>query len=780
MSNRPSLRLGWIVAGLCLAGLGAGTLRADETPRDPARNELVFGVFSYLGEERTRAKYQPLVDYLNGVLKEERLRLDVLPQTELDRRIAAGQVDLVTTNPTHFLVARKQQPLTGVVATLVESVNGKPLNELGGVILTSASRREINRLEDLRGKIIAVPGTDNMGGYRAQAYELHLAGLRLPKDVGELRTLVTHEAVVRAVLSGEADVGFVRDGVLERMEAEGALPPRALKIINAQYFPDFPHKVSTRLYPEWPVFALPQVSERSIRHVAAALFALEPDDPAAVAAGIYGYSIPADYLPVEEMARRLRLPPFDVAPDFTLEDALARWGWAGAALLAGLGVILTLSLKLALVLRREKGERARFERLLSTLGEGVYGTDSDGRCTFINAAGLELLGVRESEALGQDQHALFHHHRRDGRPYPMDECPIYLSSRDGQTRRVEEWFFRKDGRGFPVELVVSPLIEQGRLIGSVAVFQDISARKESERQSERLAQRNTLLLESAGDGIFGVDLNGRCIFVNPAALALLGYQREEVIGEDEHLLFHYRHEDGAIYSHESCPIFKTLRDGKVREDEDVFFRHDGAPVSVHLKVTPMVEFGERVGAVVVFQDITERKRMEQRLIELASTDELTGLPNRRHFVEALEREHARIRRFGKSAVLLMLDLDHFKRINDQYGHAAGDAVLVAFAETLRQHLRRTDLAGRLGGEEFAVLLPETEVEAACVLAERLREAVAGRAVEIEGIGAIGVTVSLGLARLGVLDARPEAALARADAALYRAKQGGRNRVELAQ
>jgi len=176
-------------------------------------------------------------------------------------------------------------------------------------------------------------------------------------------------------------------------------------------------------------------------------------------------------------------------------------------------------------------------------------------------------------------------------------------------------------------------------------------------------------------------------------------------------------------------------------------------------------------------DITERKRMEADLQELATTDSLTGLANRRHFLDRLDNELARLRRIGDQPVaVLMLDLDHFKRVNDIYGHATGDAVLRHFAALLRDEARKIDIGGRVGGEEFAIILPGADPAAARVFAERLRHKVAITPFVRDG-QSITVTVSIGIAAMNPTDASVDAALDRADEALYRAKQGGRNRVE---
>jgi diguanylate cyclase (GGDEF)-like protein len=168
----------------------------------------------------------------------------------------------------------------------------------------------------------------------------------------------------------------------------------------------------------------------------------------------------------------------------------------------------------------------------------------------------------------------------------------------------------------------------------------------------------------------------------------------------------------------------------------------------------------------------------EKVKALATTDELTGLPNRRAFMARLEDERARVQRYAPAPTsILMLDLDHFKQINDQHGHAAGDSVLRCFSATLSAQLRKVDLAGRIGGEEFAILLPDTDTQAASIFAERLRQIVAGTPVDHAGTP-ISYTVSIGIASLTAADEHAEDALVRADHTLYAAKQAGRNRTAI--
>lgn len=181
------------------------------------------------------------------------------------------------------------------------------------------------------------------------------------------------------------------------------------------------------------------------------------------------------------------------------------------------------------------------------------------------------------------------------------------------------------------------------------------------------------------------------------------------------------------------------------------------------------------GLVATFTDITELSEANARLEALATTDALTGLANRRHFLDVAERECQRSHRFEHPLSVLALDIDHFKQVNDTYGHAGGDEALRKIADDLRAGVRQLDVIGRLGGEEFCVLLPETSQRNALVLAERLRERVAASVAQTPS-GTVKLTVSIGVAGREREELDIQSALVRADDLLYEAKRAGRNRV----
>jgi diguanylate cyclase (GGDEF)-like protein len=179
----------------------------------------------------------------------------------------------------------------------------------------------------------------------------------------------------------------------------------------------------------------------------------------------------------------------------------------------------------------------------------------------------------------------------------------------------------------------------------------------------------------------------------------------------------------------------------------------------------------------MIRDITDRKQAEAELRLLATTDPLTGLANRRHLIDRAERELLRLQRFSNPFTLMTLDVDHFKRINDTYGHASGDRALCGLAATCIGLVREMDVVGRMGGEEFTIVLPETSGDEAMSVAERIRLGIADLRFDADPPDSeFGFTVSLGVAECRQDDVRIEQPLARADRALYEAKAAGRNRV----
>jgi diguanylate cyclase (GGDEF)-like protein len=206
---------------------------------------------------------------------------------------------------------------------------------------------------------------------------------------------------------------------------------------------------------------------------------------------------------------------------------------------------------------------------------------------------------------------------------------------------------------------------------------------------------------------------------------------------------------------------------------------DDAPVNIRLTSGATIQFRCKVlpdgGRLLSYGNVSDLIRQAETLERLAATDAMTGLANRRQFFKLAAIEWSRAERYKRPLALLMMDIDLFKSVNDTHGHAAGDEVIKAVAKALASHKRTSDIAARMGGEEFALLLPEATADAALAAAERLRKLVAGAAIVAEG-KRIAVTISIGASACAADTRTVEDLLNEADIALYAAKRGGRNRV----
>ncbi len=302
------------------------------------------------------------------------------------------------------------------------------------------------------------------------------------------------------------------------------------------------------------------------------------------------------------------------------------------------------------------------------------------------------------------------------------------------------------------------------------------------RLEEALKEREQFLEDvtaELAEGLFVLDRRGRVVFINPEAERLLGWTQKELADRDVHELIHDF--QGLGVPAPDCRAFKVLRSGETeRVEEDQFFHRDGHGFPVSYTAAPISRHGDITGVVVAFQDITERKRLNDKLKYLATHDAVTGLHNRSELERRVDEEVARALRYERSISVFMIDIDHFKRINDRHGHQAGDAALRQLAGFLQKETRQSDYVARYGGEEFIILLPETSLAKARELAERLCEEIAAHPFRLNDDTPITLNVSLGVANLPAHGHSDQVLIAAADQAMYRAKNQGRNRVCIAE
>ncbi|MDE1900661.1 MAG: diguanylate cyclase [Alphaproteobacteria bacterium] len=265
--------------------------------------------------------------------------------------------------------------------------------------------------------------------------------------------------------------------------------------------------------------------------------------------------------------------------------------------------------------------------------------------------------------------------------------------------------------------------------------------------------------------------DGQILFVNRKSCLLFQQSAGQLLRTRAFDLF--------VESADRDSVFRLLESVSDLRDIEVKMKTGQGRIFTAELAAITLDYDNTPAVLVALNDVSHRKEMEAELFRQASTDALTGISNRRYFQNQAEQELRRARRFARDMTVMMIDIDHFKPVNDTYGHAAGDAVIQGVVKRAEESLRQSDSIGRLGGEEFAVLLPETGIDAAYDVAERLRKHIENRPLIAEH-NVIPCTVSIGIAQLSARDGTIEDLIRRADTALYAAKNNGRNRVEIAE
>uniref|UniRef100_B8DIJ3 Diguanylate cyclase with PAS/PAC and GAF sensors n=1 Tax=Nitratidesulfovibrio vulgaris (strain DSM 19637 / Miyazaki F) TaxID=883 RepID=B8DIJ3_NITV9 len=428
---------------------------------------------------------------------------------------------------------------------------------------------------------------------------------------------------------------------------------------------------------------------------------------------------------------------------------------------AALAIIVDINEQRTAQQAQEDSER-RYRALFENAQVGIFRTRiSDGRFMEANSRIIEMYGWPDR--------AEFMEKMRSTEWYVDSEARgrmVGTLLRRGEFRNIEVEMRRRDGSTVWFEY-------SGKLDGDtiIGVAQDVTQRRAAEAARQRSEAHYRLLFEAAADAIFLHDPEGKFLDVNEVACRRLGYTRRELLAMTPREL------DAEEFAEQVGERIRRLREEGSLTFESAHRTRNGTvlPVEIHAK---LLDFDGKPVVLSIARDITDRKRLEQALMREATTDPLTGIRNRRQFFVDAEREMGRAVRYGRPLAVLMLDLDRFKRVNDRFGHHAGDAVLMGCVQACQQALRETDILGRLGGEEFAAVLLETDLDDALAAAERLRRAVEEMDVPFSG-QRLRCTVSIGLALRGPGDGALDDILRRADSALYAAKEAGRNRVMLA-
>ena len=491
--------------------------------------------------------------------------------------------------------------------------------------------------------------------------------------------------------------------------------------------------------------------------------------------------------------RRIGDHPLYVIVGLAHDDFLVEWRAeaVGVVSLVALFFLLMLfsSRSLFIALKRQTESEWQLKTIVETEPECVKVLAPDGTLRQMNRAGLDMIEAdSEAQAIGCKLINLVVPEHR--------QAFIDLGRRvaQGESGTLEfEVVGLKGGRRRLETHAVPMRDSENQIVGLLGVTRDITTVRAAQQEIEHLARANSLLLESVGEGIYGVDSAHHTTFVNSAALAMLGFTEVELLGQEQHALFHHHRPDGASYPANQCPIGMTLKDGQVRRtDNEWFWRKDGSGFPVAMTVTPVIENGSQVGVVVIFQDITERKANEAKIHDLAFYDPLTRLPNRSLLLDRLKQIMSASQRSGCFGALMFLDLDNFKSLNDAHGHAVGDLLLIKAANRLNTCVRDVDTVARFGGDEFVVMLNELSADRtvstsqAGIVAEKIRSTLSEPyLLTIEHEGNVDTvvehhcTASIGVALFMDHEASQDDILMWADGAMYQAKEAGRNSVQFA-
>lgn len=418
--------------------------------------------------------------------------------------------------------------------------------------------------------------------------------------------------------------------------------------------------------------------------------------------------------------------------------------------------------ELRLIELRLASER-RYRSLAEAVPHIIWTARPDGHVDYFNHWWFEYTGITVEQAAGSWRQAV--------NPDDLENCEQAWQQAlaSGQAFLTECRLRRTIDGAFRWHLcrAVPERGMTGQVISWLGTFTDI----DDQKRAQAVLAEFKGTLDAVLDAVMIIEPDSlRFLYVNHGATVLFGYDEQELlqmrpfepmIEQDEsgfrELLAPLQHEiKSAIRMETRC------RRKDMREIPAEFFFQIVRVDGIHI--------------VSIARDITERKELEARLEREARTDALTGCANRRWFLELAGHEVARARRYGEEMSLLMLDLDQFKSVNDRYGHAVGDLALKKVADVCRQELREEDVVGRIGGEEFAIMLPETGGNRAMEVAERVRQAVAAAEVPLESEPPLRLTISIGASALLPGEADIGVLLRRADKALYAAKEAGRNRV----
>jgi len=421
--------------------------------------------------------------------------------------------------------------------------------------------------------------------------------------------------------------------------------------------------------------------------------------------------------------------------------------------------------KLQIEIRRKS---ELLDNILKNCPDGIIGSDTEGNVFLFNEGAERIYGYTASEAIGKIRASDLYP------PGGAREVKEFIYAEEfggrGRLQDFETKIVASTGKLIPIRISCELLHEDGREIGTIGFFHDISGRLALQNHLAESEAKFRTLFETASDAILSIDEDGLILMANRAAKDVFEYPDNEIVGINVRRLLG----SGQEGTWDVLARFASNPEtGKFVDSPAV--SKSGRKIPFHVSVSESVSDGKKFYTTIM-RDVSQIKAYEEDLRVLANTDSLTRLFNRRQLYPILQNELDRVARKKVPFSVLLMDIDHFKKFNDTFGHAGGDLLLAGFADKIREAFRQMDSAFRFGGEEFVVLLPETTPRDAMVPAERFRKLIAGNWFSLLPDGQpVPVSVSIGIAGYREGDTIDDV-IRHADLAMYAAKNGGRNLV----
>ena len=408
------------------------------------------------------------------------------------------------------------------------------------------------------------------------------------------------------------------------------------------------------------------------------------------------------------------------------------------------------------------------EEVVNNIGSYIFTKDINGCYTYVNHAVEDVFNASSADILGKDDSHFF-----DLKIYNQLKVNDQKVLKENTVISSEEVnLFKSTGELKTFHTVKKSLTnDAGEIIGMCGISTDISDKKQLENT---VKEQNNLLdavLNNVDACIFMKDEQRYFRYVNDKTAKMFGLSNEKIIGQldsdviGQEMADHFWQSDKLVFETNEKQTIE-----EVAEDGEGSLRH-------YLSMKMPYKLNEETNALIGFStDVTELYQLKEEFKKLANTDALTGLYNRRYFFKQAIKEFSRAKRHGLKMTVITIDVDYFKQINDKFGHPFGDKVLINISKNIMQSLRQEDILARIGGEEFSIILPNTSLEEARSVAQRICQTKNEFSLDDQLNDTVDIKVSIGLVSMKSSDIKFDELFVRADNALYQAKKAGRNRV----